>query len=56
MKTSSEDMQDGQLTYFRPRALRNLKEIDRLDSLSPILDFKVYCAFLGYCLIFLLGT
>lgn len=26
---------------FRPRGLLNLKEVDKLDSLSPILDFKV---------------
>lgn len=34
-------MNDGQHVTFRPRALVNLKEVDKLDSLSPILDFKV---------------
>lgn len=32
---------DTDIINFRPRALRNLKEVDKLDSLSPILDFKV---------------
>ncbi len=31
----------NQFVYFSPRALTNLLLIDELDSLSPVLDFKV---------------
>lgn len=30
-----------QPVFFEPRALRNLRLVDEVDSLSPIMDLKV---------------
>ena len=37
-----------QPVFFEPRALRNLRLVDEVDSLSPVMDLKVRLA--GLCI------
>ncbi|KAL3318033.1 Splicing factor 3B subunit 3 [Cichlidogyrus casuarinus] len=39
--SSAMPLEEGETFYFAPRSLRNLNEVDMIESLSPILDLHV---------------